>query len=203
MAGTRARELVLTARAVPVVSIGGVAALAALPTLVTVARGGTRLAGALAVAALLGGAGLGYALDDPASPVLAASPIPLGVRRLRRVVVAAAIVGTAWALSAAVAVGSGHLAGAGTVRGWGALALAASGVALAVGAVGQRALDQRRPGFAGLVAAVLTVLVSSVLAQRYPWLPTVASPRAAGRWAAVAVPAWAIAAWASRDPARR
>ncbi len=192
-------RVVFTLRVLPLRSLGAVGLLVVVPTAVTSFRGGTDFVVPLTLGVLMGGAGLGYAFDDPASATLAASPTPLLVRRLWRLAMAVAIVGLAWGVAFVVASVSAPLALHGMGRTWGYEVVSVAGLAVAINAAGQRRLGVGSLGFAGLVGSLLVVFTVSVTAARLPWLPSVAFPEAADRWLWVAIPAWLVAGWNSRD----
>ncbi|MEO6629050.1 MAG: hypothetical protein ABIP03_10835 [Aquihabitans sp.] len=197
------RLLVLTVRTVPMRSVAGLAAAAALPMVVTVAHGGTRLDVPLVVAGLLGAATLGYAIDDPARATVEASPTPLRVRRAWRLGVVLAVVVAGWVVTLGTGASSGYLPEAAALRARGAEALAAAGIALALAGMVQREMDLARVGFVALVGTVVGVLTVTVLAVRVDWLPAIGGTGSVVRWLWVGAMAWAVAGWASRDPAAR
>lgn len=188
-----------TVQVLPLRSLGAVGLLVVVPTAVTSFRGGTDFVTPLTLGVLMGGAGLGYAFDDPASTTLAASPTPLFVRRVWRLAVAAAIIGLAWGVAVGVASVSAPLALHGMGRTWGYEVASVAGLAVAINAAGQRRLGVGSLGLAGLVGSLLAVFTVSVTAARLPWLPSVGVPAAADRWVWVAIPAWLVAGWNSRD----
>ena len=197
-ATVRAR-VVFTFRVLPLRSLGAVGLLVVLPTVVTAARAGTDFVVPLTLGVLMGGAGLGYAFDDPASATLAASPTPLFVRRVWRLGGAGAIIGLAWGVAFVVASVSAPLTRHGMGRTWGYEVASVAGLAVAINAAGQRRLGVGSFGFAGLVGSLLAVFTVSVTAARVQWLPSIGVPEAAGRWLWVAIPAWLVAGWNSRD----
>lgn len=187
----------VTARTVPPV-VAAVAALAALPALVTRARGGQDFSGALQMAALLTGAGAGFAADDQAANVLAPSPTTLIARRALRAVgvVFVLLAGATVALLAAATAGGPPVALSGAL----AVLAGAAGVAcaLAAGAAGDTALA---PGVSSALGAILTMGTLSALAERWHRVPTLARTEFDRRWLALALAGVVVALVRSRDPA--
>ena len=191
-----------TARAVPLRSIAGVAALAAAPAVITVARGGTDLAYAWVAAAVVGGAGLAYAVDDDAEVLVAPSPVPLWLRRALRLLIAAAVVTAGWSVATVAGAGAGLLEGRPTSD-LAVEAFTAAGVAIAVAGAAHRRLGVDQAGLGGAATGVLSLLVVTALASRYAWLPRLGAAEQHDRWLWVAALGWAVTAWTSRDPAER
>ncbi len=79
--------------------LGGIVGLAAIITQVSTGRSLTEV---YALALVTSTAGIGFALDDPAAEIVAASPTSLVRRRIIRVLIAVTIVIIAWFLIAAV-----------------------------------------------------------------------------------------------------
>ncbi len=191
-----------TVRAVPTGALLAVAALTAAPAVITAARGGSDFSLALVAAAVLGGAGFAYAVDDDAAVVLAASPITLARRRAIRILVALLVVVIAWELVVAVAASADsfdHVPFADLA----VEAFTAAGIAIAVATATTRRGSVEKNGIAGVGAAVLVMLMVTTMAQKYAWLPQVGQPQHHDRWLWIAAAAWAIAGYASRDPAHR
>lgn len=191
-----------TFRALPLASIGVIGVVAVVPTVLTVAREGDDLAMALTIAAVVGGAGFAYAVDDDAAQVLAASPSPPSIRRATRVVAAALLIGGSWA----AVLGMGWSTGLSTARPLADLALeavTAAGVGIAVAAWLRPDHAPERTGLAGAASAVVLMLLITSLALRYPWLPSLGQPQNHDRWWWVAAVAWAGVWWTVRDPAAR
>lgn len=190
-----------TARSLPPGAAAGMA-LAAAPAVLTVAMGGTNLSGAAVASSLVAGALMGFAIDDPAAAVFAASPTSLLVRRLHRVavllVMAAAVAGVVALLVALVHDGPAISLSQRAREG-----AAAAGLATAAATWLARRTGERRPGSFGLVLGLLGPLVVSALAWRVQGLPTLGTAQNGPRWWWVAAAAGAAAAWWSRDPARR
>lgn len=191
-----------TLRTLPVRSLLVVALVAVAPTALTVARAGHDLHVATVVAALVGGAGLAYALDDDARALLASSPSTLAERRAARVLAGSLVVGAAWVAVWALA-GAASLTAGLAPRDLAIDALAASGLAVGTASAAQRSGTADHVGFVGLVAAVTTMAVVTALAQRITWLPSLAGGPTHGRWLWVAAASWSWVCWTSRDPATR
>jgi hypothetical protein len=191
-----------TLRALSLRSLATVAALAAMPTLVTVARGGRNLDLALVAAALVGGAALAYSVDDDAASVVAPSPTTLGVRRATSIFAATLVVATSWAAVLAVG-GTTVTISTQDIRNLGVDAVTAAGVGIAVAAWIARDRGEERTGLAGSATAIVLMLFITVLAMRYPWLPALGRAQNHDRWLWLAGVAWAGVWWTARDPAAR
>jgi hypothetical protein len=189
-----------TMRAIPLRSLGVVSLLAVTPTVMTVVRAGHDVRLALVAAAVVGGAGLAYAIDDDAESLLAASPTSLANRRAARLAAALVLSLVSWGIALAV-VGSAGLSTDGRLAGLAAEALAASGVAVAIAATVRRELGLDHTGLVGASAGVTAVLFLTLMSMRYSWLPRVGESGSTGRWLWVALAGWATVGWASRDPA--
>jgi len=192
--GAAAGPSLRTVLATPAVAV---AALAALPAAVTVARGGHDLQRAIVAAAVLSGAAYAFAVDDPAEATLAASPSPVRTRLTLRVVAVTIAVASAWLVIA----GCAWLAGAalGPLGPRAAEATAAAGVAITAGRC-----DPHRAapdGLWGAIAAVVVLLGMTLVARHQPWLPTLGQSDQALGWWVVAAVAWLGAWWVTRDPA--
>jgi hypothetical protein len=185
-----------TMRALPVRSIVAMSALAATPAVVTAARGGHDFGAAVIAAGLFAGAGVGYALDDDAATLLAASPTSLARRRAVRVGLAAAVLAIGWAVAFTVRAVGDETVGQSTV---GLLieAATAASFALAIAASGL----VERPGFASSITSLAGVLTVTALSFRYRWLPELGPSAHHNRWLWLGGAALAVAAWSSRDPA--
>jgi hypothetical protein len=81
----------------------------------------------------------------------------------------------------------------------GAAVVALSAAAASVGH--RRGAD--RVSLGAVAVGPLAVLVTSALAHRYPWLPSVVDDDRAGRWWIGAMAATAVVIWNAQDPARR
>jgi hypothetical protein len=191
-----------TLRALPLPSIGGIVLLVVAPTLVTVMRSGDDLMLASTAAAVVGGSGLAYAVDDDAAVVLAASPIPLVVRRAIRILAATALVAIGWTLVVVAGWSTDLLAGLPTAD-LAVETVTAAGVGVAAAGWITRDGTPDRAGLAGTTTGVVLMLVITSLAMRYPWLPALGQPQNHARWWWVAGAAWVIAWWTARDPAAR
>jgi hypothetical protein len=173
-----------------------VAALAALPAVVSAARGGHDLRTAVVAAALVSGAACGFAVDDPAAVTLAASPTPLRARLALRVLALAVASGGAWLVVAACA----RLAGAplAPLGPRAAEAAAAAGLAIVAARGGSRRASP--DGLSGAAAALAVPLAMTLVGRHQTWIPAVGRSDQALRWWAVAALAW-IAVWCgTRDP---
>ncbi len=199
-AGRANREAVaVTARTVPL-AVAALGIMAALPALVTRARGGSDLTLALQAAALFAGAGAGFAADDQAANILAPSPTPLVARRALRAVGVALVLmaGFGSALVLAATAGGPPVALAGPL----AVLVAAAGTAaaLASAAAGDGPMA---PGVSSALGAVLALATLSSVAERWSWIPSLARPEFDRRWLFVAGAGALVALVRSRDPARR
>ena len=189
-----------TLRAIAMRPIVGVAVGSALPTALALARHGRDLRIAWVFAAVLGGAGLAFAVDDDAGVLLAASPTPLLIRRAARVVAAAGPVVVGWLAVLASSRVADRLDGI-RFDMLGIVALTAAGVALAAAGSGRRG-GNTGTGLAGLVAGVVAMLVVTALSFQYPSLPRLGEPAHQMRWLWLAGAAWATAIWSARDESR-
>jgi hypothetical protein len=81
-------------------------------------------------------------------------------------------------------------------------ATAAAGISVLVASL-QWPDGEAGAGLSGAGAAVLGLLTSTVMAVRYPWLPTLGATDDTGEWWTLALAAWAAAAYLNRDPAGR
>jgi hypothetical protein len=194
------RAWVPAARGLPVRTIGAALLLAAVPTMAVALRGDRDLSGAMAAAAVIGGATAAFFVEDPAGETLSASPTSLARRRALRL--SAIALGLAVMLGALVVIATlgASVPGQDLARRAAEVA-AVSGLAAAVGGVAHRnAVAAAGP--TGAVAGALGVLLISSFAYRYHQLPSVRVVEHHGRWWLVALVGWAAAAWSSRDPAR-
>ena len=154
----------------------------------------------LSIAGAAVAAATAFLLDDPAAATLAPSPTPLHVRRLHRMLIAAAIVPLWWA--ATVSLAADRVAGL-FVRGLALELTVLTFVALA----GSAAASARHPTDGGIVGAVCSIacFASTFLPPRW-WLPFPGDPTGPGapqRLTAILACAIALLVWSSRDPARR
>jgi hypothetical protein len=176
-------------------------ALAAIASVVAVARGDTVVSTPLILAGLLAGATLGWAVDDQAAELLGSLPVSSPVRTSLRVGLVA-VVSTFGAVLIAlvVAIGPGLPADVGDRL---AETAAAAAVALGVGLVASRR-GERAAGPVGVTAGVLIVGVVAALAVRWPTiLPALAAGPTHDRWWLLALAGIAVAVHAGRDPGRR
>jgi hypothetical protein len=189
-----------SARGLPIPTLAAAVALAAAPTLIVILQSGRSHSGALAAAALLLGAMVGYAVEDPAEETLSATPTSLARRRLLRLGTIAVGVALTGVLLVVVAATRTDVAAAELGRRLVEL-LAASGIAAAVaGSAQRRGANGAAPGAA--VTALVGMLLVASLAHRFSQLPTLMSSVHHERWWWVAIAGWAVAGWTWRDPMR-
>jgi hypothetical protein len=176
-------------------------ALAAIPLVVTVAKGSEAVATPLILMFVVGGAALGWAAEDPAAELLASMPVSSPQRLSLRLLCVAAVAASALAFGlAVVAVGRGLPR---DVADRGPEALAAAAVALAVGLVAARR-GVLGAGPIGVTAGVLGTGLVAALAHRWPSaLPTFTAGPAHVRWWALVAGGLAVAVHAGRDLGRR
>ncbi len=105
-----------------------------------------------ALALVTSTAGIGFALDDPAAEIVAASPTTLGRRRIIRIAIAAALTVTAWGMIAAAVAMS-------KAQHFPTYDIVIELVALAAIGLATSAAVQRRTGSPGGPTAALVVLV--------------------------------------------
>jgi len=176
-------------------------ALAAIPTVVGVARGDSVVTSPLIVVCLVGGAALGWAVEDATADVLAPLPVSSPVRATLRMLFVA-VVATFGMASAVlvVALRSGLPA---RILDRLPEAAAAATVALAVGLVAVRR-GERAAGPVAVTAGLLGAALVAALANRWPSvLPTFVSGPVHYRWWLLATAGAAVAIRAGRDPGRR
>jgi len=203
-ASRRAAVLAAVAPTARVAHLGAAAltvALAAVPSVVAVARGDSVVSTPLIMAGLLVGATLAWAVEDQAAELLASLPVSSPVRTSLRVglVALVSMIGAAL-IAVVVAIGPGLPPDLG-----GRLAetAAAAAAALGVGLVASRR-GERAAGPVGVTAGVLIVGVVAALAVRWPTiLPALAAGPIHDRWWLLALAGIAVAAHAGRDPGRR
>ena len=187
-------------RALPVLTISAAIVLATVPSIVARLTGSDDLTGAVTAAAVLGGAAVGFFVEDPAGDTLAASPTPLGRRRcLRLAAISAGVVGMT-SLVLALAATAQPVA---ELRLTDRLAELVAGAALAAAIAGvghRRGIASAGP--TGAVGGAMLLLVISSLAYRIRGLPTVAGLEHHDRWWLIALAGAAVATWSSRDPCR-
>jgi hypothetical protein len=188
-------------RTPPVHSAAAVVALAALPLAVTVLRGGHEVGAAVTAAGLIGATAFGLVVDDDAAPLTDAVVAPLWMRRAVRFVLVSTVVAVGWA---AVLLTAAAVDPAPVDIGDRALeVLAVSGLSVSFASYLRRTGGPLRSGLPGGMAALLTVLTSSVLAVKYRYLPSVLFAEHHDRWVWIALAAWATAFTLARDPATR
>jgi hypothetical protein len=200
LSATLRAALPYSARTLAPASLGAVVALGVLPAAVTVARGGTDLSTACVAAAVVGGAALAHAVDDPDDGVLVASPTPRWARRSLRLLLACAFVVAGWAVVAVLVALS--TATAPPLADRVVEALAAGGIAVAVAASARQRYGIDPAALAGGAAGVVSVLTVTVLSLRLDWLPRLGGGPHHGRWWIGGIGGWSVAAWEARDPAR-
>lgn len=189
--------LLATARAMPRSPVA-LAVLSFVPVAVVAVRGGDDFGIALSASAVIAGAGLGYAADDPAAPTLESSPTSLAARRTLRVVLVAAMLGAAWAAAALIAQQRGTPPP--DISASAAALFATAGISAAF-AARARTDAPVTVGANAVVVAVLGVVTISAVATRWPVLPTLADGSNPARWWWVTASGMVIACWSSRDPA--
>ena len=179
--------------------IGG---LVAVGTIITRMTTGHNLAEIYALAFVASTAGLGCALDDPAAETVAASPTPLGRRRIHRVCIAGAITVTTWSVIAAI------VATSDTQR-FPTYDVFIEVGALAAIALSTSALVQKRTQAPGGPTAALVVFVGpafmyGVVFRDHRVFPSlVPGQDLRERWIWIALACAALLVLASRDPAGR
>ncbi len=174
--------------------------LATVPILATAAQGHHRFTGAVEAAAILGGAALGFAIDDPAAVTLQTSPTSLIERRVARVVPALGLAmlmlgGVAWL----AVMWSSEPLPVGFIL---VEFFAAAGVSLAVAAAA-RTDAAVSTGLGATMATLLVLGVVSSLGSRFRGLPMIAIDDFHERWRWIAVVGVVVAVRGSLDPGRR
>lgn len=179
--------------------VGGLVGLAAIITQVSRGRSLTET---YALALVTSTAGLGFALDDPASEIVAASPTSLARRRAIRVLIAVTITIGVWVLVAAVVATSRRNRFPTYDIVIEIAALAAIG--LATGAAVQRRTDSPGGPTAALVVLVGPAFMSGVAFRDVRVFPSlVPGQDLRERWVWLTVVALIMLISASRDPALR
>jgi hypothetical protein len=177
------------------------AGLAAVPAAVSAVRDKPVPALALVLFAVVSGAALAWAAEDPAAELLSSMPIGTPIRTATRVVLVTGgieiVVATAiWLADARVGVHVGQVDHVPE-------AAAAAAVALAAGVLAARRGD-RAAAQTGLVCGLLLTLAIGVLAQRWPHVfPGFTSGATHARWWVVTSAGAAVALLGSRDPGAR
>lgn len=175
-------------------------ALAALPALLTLVLRGDDLFLPLVLSGVVGGAAVGWAVDDPAADLLASMPIGTSLRTLFRAGSAAFVAGGVLGLLlVAVAIGPGLPPNVGDRAPEAATAAAA---ALAFGLIAARR-GERAAGPAAVTVGVLGTTFVGCLAAKLTLLPSFMAGPHHSRWWLVALAAFVLALHAGRDPARR
>lgn len=175
-------------------------ALAAVPVVVTLARG-EDVSTPLVLAGLFAGAALSWAVDDQAADLMGSLPVSSPVRTSLRVglVASLSVVGVLL-IALVIAIGPGLPTDIGDRL---AETAAAAGVSLAVGLMAARR-GERATGPVGVTAGVLVVGLIAALSMRWPaTLPALAAGSTHNRWWLLATAGVAVAAHAGRDPGRR
>ncbi len=186
-----------TVRTIPR-AVVAVAAAVLVPTAVTAVRGGHDLSGALLVASLVAGAGVGYAVDDRAARTFASSPTPLIVRRAMRATLIVAVLGAAWLTAFALAL-AGADTDAPTLISMSPYAAASATIAWAF-ATRVEPDAPLSPGLIGALASLLTMLLIDSMSMRFEHVPSLQGHDGAAWWW-IALGGLALALQASRDPA--
>lgn len=173
--------------------------LAGLPAVATVADG-TGASGTLIAAGLLGGATLGWAVEDPAAELLTPLPVSSPMRTTMRVLFVAAVATIGTALTfLVVAVGPGLPPDRGDRL---PEAAAAAAIALVVGLIAARR-GERGAGPAAVTAGVIGPGLVATLSGRWPNVfPTFEPGPTHTHWWILAAIATTLAAHTARDPAR-
>jgi hypothetical protein len=174
-------------------------ALAAVPTLVTLALDGTSYLAPSILAGVVTGAALGWAADDPAAELLGTLPTGSPVRALIRAATALVVGATGLTLLIVlVALGPGLPADVGDRL---PEAVAAGTVALAVGMVAARR-GERGAGAGAVTAGVIATPFVAAMSVKITALPSFTSGPHHDRWWLLALAAAAVAVFAGRDPGR-
>ena len=190
-----------TAKASHLGATAATGVLAAIPALVTVARGGTDIGLAIVLIVLGAGASLAWAIDDDSDSSLASMPVSTPVRVSVRVaaaaMVAALVMGVAFMV---IALGPGIPSDLSDRAPEG---IAAAAVALAFALCVARR-GERTAGATGAIAGLFVPAVVAGLATRWPdMFPTFSPGPLHVRWWWLAAAAALVVAWSGRDVARR
>lgn len=181
-------------------AIGAVAAVVIVPTVVTRLRGGTDMNGALLMASVVAGSGVGYCIDDHAARTFASSPTSLLVRRSARAALCFAALGAAWFATFLVAsTVTGPAPAVATLMPY---LFGAAAIALAV-ATRVEPDAPLSPGLIAVFATLLSMACVDALSLRIAALPSLDSRTHRAAWWWIALAAAAAALYASRDPAAR
>jgi hypothetical protein len=165
--------------------------LAAIPVPLTIWRGGVDLRGATLGAMLVGAAATALAVEEVGGPAAGPAPVWAGWRRAIRLVALGVVVASTAAAAVALAVRSGLPVDVARDALWPALAVAAGAVALAL------VLPGEGNGVQGAVLALLAAATSTMLANRWPQMPSLVD--LPGRWPLVALVGAGVAAHAWAD----
>ena len=200
-ASVLARAAWPTAKVAHVGSIAATVALAGLPAVVTVARGGTDLTMGVVLIALGAGASLAWAADDDTGESLLAMPVSGPARAALRVLTATLVAGLVLtATLVIVAVGPGLPPDLADRMPEG---VAAAAIALAV-AFGAARRGERGVGAVGAIAGLLVPAVVAGLAFKWPaFFPTFGAGDPHARWWLFALAGALLAARSGRDAGRR
>ncbi len=190
-----------TARALGLTPGPALAALGAVPVLLTLARGGTDLGFAVIAAALIGSSALSGAVEDAAAATTAATPTTRLEARALRFAMLGAVVALTWGtcfVGAAIA----HVPIDEPSR-LVAVCLATAGLSVAIASWMAQEVEHGA-GAGGSLAGIMVVLTSTAMNQRMTAFPTLMDlDGGRSKWFVVATVAWAAAAWLNRDPAAR
>ena len=190
-----------TAKASHLGATAATGALAAVPAVVTLARGGTDIGLAVVLIVLGAGASVAWAIDDDSDSSLSAMPVSgpmrLSVRIAAAAIVAALVMSVAFIV---IAIGPGIPSDLSDRAPEG---ITAAAVALAFAlAVARR--GEPTAGATGAIAGLLAPAVVAGLATRWPDVfPTFSPGPLHVRWWWLAAAAALVAAWNGRDVARR
>ncbi len=179
--------------------VGGIVGLAAIITQISTGR---RLTETYALALVTSTAGIGFALDDPAAEIVAASPTSLIRRRVIRILITVSITIVVWLMVAAVVATSmrNRFPTYDIVIEIAALAA----IGLSTSASVQRRTDSPGGPTAALVVLVGPAFMSGVVFRDVRVFPSlVPGQELSERWVWLAVVALIVLISASRDPAGR
>jgi hypothetical protein len=172
--------------------------LIALPVVYSVVRGLGDLDFAVTLTAIIGAACLAYAVEERGEQTLDACPVSRAARRSVRAALVLTAVAVGWVTAAIALLLAERSPGPLRMRIPETVAVAA--IALAV-ACRTAAAGSDAAGTVGATASLIGVGVSTGLAVLLPWLPQLQNPFDRTQWNTVALVAFALAAWWSRDPA--
>lgn len=196
-----ARAVWPTAKVSHLGSTGATVALAALPVMMTVARGGTEPGAAVVLLVLGTGASLAWAVDDPGHDSLAAMPVSAPVRATVRVLAAAAVAALVLAATLGVVAAGPGLPSDLADRVPEGVAAGAVGLAVAFGAARR---GEKTVGATGVIVGLLVPAVVAGLGFRWPAsFPTFGAGELHTRWWLVAAAGLVVVMRSGRDPAGR